>query len=447
MLSNRTIELVRLQVNIKDVVSNYATLQSSGRKFKCCCPLHNEKTPSFHIDPERNKWHCFGACGEGGDTISFIEKKEKLSFIEAVRFLAKKHNIPVEEDTCERTPEEQEQDKQRESMLIAYEVVQKYYVTNIHNQDEEARAAYEYAPERWGIDLVEESGIGYAYDAWDGLQKYAQKEALSLPLLQSMGLFKYSDKTHQEFDFFRGRIMIPIRNKYNRIIGYTARTMSNDENTPKYLNTSNNVLYQKSNSIFGIEQAWPAAAKEGRFYLVEGAPDVLRLQSIGIDNAVASLGSDWTSQQLDLLKRYATTLCFLPDADCHNISEHYGTGIKKVMITRRNAMAAGFKVVVREIPLGADGQKNDPDSYCKNERIFNELHEEDFVIWYADKRITDAGDAEVSISIIDDIANVVALCDQEHERNLYIDKLIKLVPGRSTWNKAVRAAVQRKTEA
>ena len=99
MLSNRTIELVRLQVNIKDVVSDYATLQSSGRKFKCCCPLHNEKTPSFHIDPVRNTWHCFGACGEGGDAISFIEKKEKLSFIEAVRFLAKKHNIPVEEDT------------------------------------------------------------------------------------------------------------------------------------------------------------------------------------------------------------------------------------------------------------------------------------------------------------------------------------------------------------
>ena len=135
MLSNRTIELVRLQVNIKDVVSDYATLQSSGRKLKCCCPLHNEKTPSFHIDPVRNTWHCFGACGEGGDAISFIEKKEKLSFIEAVRFLAKKHNIPVEEDTSERTPEQQEQDKQRESMLIAYEVVQKYYAMNIHNQD------------------------------------------------------------------------------------------------------------------------------------------------------------------------------------------------------------------------------------------------------------------------------------------------------------------------
>ena len=446
MLSNKTIELVRLQVNIRDVVADYAHLQPSGSKAKCCCPLHHEKTPSFHIDPVRNTWHCFG-CGEGGDAIAFIRKKEGLSFPEAVRFLAKKHNIRIEEETRERTPEEQEQDKQREAMFVAYEVVQKYYVSNIHQQDENARQAYEYACDRWGIELVESAGIGFAYDKWEGLQNYAKEHSLSLPLLKQMGLISHTDKTNNDYDFFRGRVMIPIKDRYGRIIGYSGRTMSSDDSTPKYLNTSNNVLYQKSNSIFGIHQAWPAAAKEGRFYLVEGAPDVLRLQSIGIDNAVAPLGSDWTSQQLDQLKHYATTLCFLPDADRHNITEHYGTGIKKVMVSGRNAMAAGFKVLVREIPLGADGQKNDPDSYCKSNIVFNELQEEDFVIWYAGKRILDAGDAEVSISIVEDIANVVALCDKEHERNLYIDKLIKLVPGRSTWNKAVKAAVQSKTSA
>ncbi|MBO4665679.1 MAG: DNA primase [Paludibacteraceae bacterium] len=446
MISNRTIELVRLQVNIRDVVADYAHLQPSGSKAKCCCPIHNEKTPSFHIDPVRNTFHCFG-CGASGDAISFIQKKEGLSFPEAVRSLAKKHNIEIQESTRERTPEEQEQDKQREAMLVAYEIVQKYYRSNIHNQDENARQAYEYACDRWGIDLVEEGGIGFAYDDRIGLQDYAKEHSLSLPLLKEMGLVSHSEKSNNDYDFFRGRVMIPIKDRYGRIIGYSGRTMSSDASVPKYLNTSNNILYQKSNSIFGIHQAWPAAAKEGRFYLVEGAPDVLRLQSIGIDNAVAPLGSDWTSQQLDQLKRYATTLCFLPDADRHNISEHYGTGIKKVMLAGRNAMAAGYKVLVREIPLGADGQKNDPDSYCKSSLVFNELPEEDFVIWYAGKRILDAGDAEVSIAIMEDIANVVALCDKEHERNLYIDKLIKLVPGRTTWNKAVKAAVQSKTSA
>ena len=442
MLSNRTIEAVKLQVNIRDVVSDYATLIPSGSKYKCCCPFHHEKTPSFFVDPIRNTWHCFGACGEGGDAIAFIQKKESLSFIDAIRHLAGKYHIPIEEDTRERSAEEQEQDKQREAMLAAYTCIQQYFVRNIHQQDEHARIAYEYACNRWGAEFVEEYGIGYATDAWDGLIRYAQQSSLSLPILQTMGLIRQAKDSNRQYDFFRERIMIPIRDKYGRIIGYTARTLSADDNVPKYINSTNSLLYQKSQSIFGVHQAWPAASKEGRFYLVEGAPDVLRLQSIGVNNAVAPLGSDWTDEQLDQLKRYAGTLCFLPDADRLNVAEHYGTGIKKVMSAGRHAMEKGFKVMVREIPLGAEGQKNDPDSYCRSRIIFNDLQEEDFVMWYAGKRVLDSGDAEVNIAIIEDIANVVALCEKEHERNLYIDKLIKLVPGRTTWNKAVRAAVQ-----
>ncbi len=214
-----------------------------------------------------------------------------------------------------------------------------------------------------------------------------------------------------------------------------------------YLNTSNNILFQKGNIIFGLHQAVASATKEDKFYLVEGAPDVLRIHSIGINNVVAPLGSDWTDNQLEQLKHYATTLCFLPDADRINISEHYGTGIKKVMQIGRKAMEKGFKVMVREIPLGADGQKNDPDSFCKSQAIFCDLQEEDFITWYAGKRVLDAGDAEPCIAIIEDIANVVALCDKEHERNLYVDKLLRLVPGRGTWNKTIRAAVKSRTAA
>ena len=447
MLSDKTIERVRLQVNIRDVVSDYASLQQSGSRFKCCCPLHNEKTPSLFIDTNRNTWHCFGACGEGGDAIAFIQKKEGLGFVDAVRHLAGKYHIPIEEDTRERTPEEIEQDKQREAMLIAYSNIQRYYVANIHNQDDQARAAYEYACNRWGAEFVDESGIGFAYDSWDGLVQYADKAGISHSLLKEMGLLCLSKDNTRLYDFFRGRIMIPIRDRYARIVGYTARTLSSDENIPKYLNTSNNLLYQKSNTIFGIHQAVAPATKEDKFYLVEGAPDVIRLQSIGILNAVAPLGSDWTDNQLEQLKRYVTTLCFLPDADRINISEHYGTGIKKVMQIGRKVMENGFKVMVREIPLGADGQKNDPDSFCKSRTIFNDLQEEDFITWYAGKRILDAGDAEPSIAIIEDIAGVVALCDKEHERNLYVDKLLKIVPGRGTWNKTIRAAVKSRTAA
>ncbi len=291
MISNRTIELVHAQVNIHDVVADYAHLQASGSKFKCCCPLHHEKTPSFHINPALNTWHCFG-CGEGGDAIAFIQKKENVDFPEAVRILANKFHITIEEDTRERTAEEHEQDKQREAMFTAYEYVQKYYVANIHNDDNEARAAYTYACNRWGKDFVEESGIGYAYGAWDGLVNYVKGTVLSEEILKQLGLIAHSEKKDSDYDFFRARVMIPIRDRYNRIIGYTGRTMADDDKTPKYFNSSNSLVYQKSKSVFGINLAARAATKEGTYVLVEGAPDVLRLQSIGILNAVASLGSD-----------------------------------------------------------------------------------------------------------------------------------------------------------
>lgn len=192
MLSNRTIELVRMQVNIKDVVSDYATLHPSSSNFKCCCPLHHEKTPSLHINPARNTWHCFGY-GEGGDAIAFILKKENMDFPEAVRYLASKHHISIEEDTHERTPEEQEQDKQREAIFTAYSLIQKYYIANIHNQDVQARAAYTYALNCWGKDFVEEFGIGFAYNAWDGLINYAKQQLLSSEILTRLGLIAHSE--------------------------------------------------------------------------------------------------------------------------------------------------------------------------------------------------------------------------------------------------------------
>ena len=377
MISNRTIELVRMQVMVKDVVSNYTTMHPSGSSLKCCCPLHHEKTPSFHIHPARNTWHCFG-CGEGGDAIAFIQKKEGLDFPEAVRHLANKFHIPIEEDTRERTPEEQEEAKLREAMEATYVHVQKYYVANIHNTDDQAKAAYNYAINRWGKDFVEEAGIGFAYDSWDGLITYAKSHALSDELLKQMGLIAHSDKKHSDYDFFRCRIMIPIRNRYNRIIGYTGRTLSDDEKAPKYLNSANSLIYQKSQSVFGIELAANAATKEGAFVLVEGAPDVLRLQSIGILNTVASLGSDWTDEQFKVLQRNATKLIFLPDADCPKVGTPYGTGIAKVMKSAAQAWNLGFDVSIKEIPLGQEGRKQDPDSFCKSRMLYDDLDTEDF---------------------------------------------------------------------
>lgn len=441
MINNNTIEKVRTQVSVRDVISEFATLQNSGSNIVCCCPLHNEKTPSLHISRNLNTWHCFG-CGEGGDAITFIRKKLGYSFPDAVRYLAGKHNIPIEETQQERTAEQKRQDDQREAMLAAYEVVQKYFVSNLRDNTPEAVQAYEYATERWGQDFVSEAGLGYAFDSFNALQTFAKKAALSTEILSEMGLIKKNDNG-RTYDFFRGRIMIPIRNRFGRVIGYTARTMSEDASTPKYLNTCNNLLYQKDRSVFGIDVAIRQAAKDNLLYLVEGAPDVLRLQSIGILNVVASLGSDWTDNQFQILTRYTRNICFLPDADTYRMGE-LGTGIKKVMKSGAHALELGFKVTVREIPQGENGKKHDPDSYCKTRSALMNLEEEDFILWYTRHLLALSGDTEPSVQIIEQVATLVSHSDKEHERNLYIDKLTKLTSGRSTWNKAVRAALQKK---
>ncbi len=441
MISTHTIDQVRIHADIRSVVAEFAEIKGHGNRLSCCCPLHNEKTPSFFLNVNTNTWHCFG-CGEGGDAIKFIQKKLGYTFIDAVKYLANKFHIAIEETETERTPEQQEQDRQREAMLVAYEHVQKYFESNLRQSDSAAVAAYQYACNRWGTEFVEDAGIGFAYDAWDGLIRYAQSHSLSLDLLKTMGLIKHADDSQRDYDFFRNRIMIPIRNRFHRIIGYTARTLSDDPKTAKYLNTSNNLLYQKDKSVFGIDLALQQAAKEDKLYLVEGAPDVLRLQSIGVLNAVASLGSDWTDNQLNLLHRYTTNLCFLPDADTHKADKAFGTGIRKVLKSGTHAMELGFKVLVKEIPLGDCGTKNDPDSYCKNIALFHDLEEQDFILWYADIRKRQCGDSEPGVQVLEDIANLVAKCDKEFERNMYIDKLTALIPHRSTWNKAVKAALQ-----
>ena len=443
MILPKSIDSVRQQVSIQDVIALYAKLERSGGKYKCCCPLHNEKTASLIINSAANTWHCFG-CGEGGDAIAFIQKKEGLSFPDAIRFLAKKFNIYIEEDARVRTQEEKESDQLREAMLSVYSTVQRYFSANLHNQDEESRTAYQYAVNRWGNKFVEEAGIGYAYNSFNHLLAFAKQSAISTKLLSQMGLIKTNDKGNT-YDFFRGRIMIPIRDRYGRIIAYTARTLSEDSKESKYINTPSNILYRKSQTVFGLDQASRAAAKDETYVLVEGAPDVLRLQSIGVWNAVASLGSDWTNEQLHLLQRNAHKLLFLPDADAPKAGNAYGTGIQKVIKSAMQAWELGFEVSVKEIPLGADSRKQDPDSYCKSLIAYSDLPIEEFPIWYA-KKLVQAGEMSHP-DIVSSVSALIARLEKPHEIDHYVNQLNDVIKSKSMWNKAVRSAQRTRCEA
>ena len=235
MIANSVIEQIHLRADISSVVGDYLTLRRKGNRLSCCCPFHNEKSPSFFVNPHTNTYHCYG-CGEHGDAIAFVMKKEGLTFAEAVRKLAHKYNIPIEEETDERSNEEREAAKKREALQVVYQVAQKYFVEALYKDTPEAKQALAYATSRWNKDFCMETGIGYAPNAWQGLIDFAKKQSLSLDLLIEVGLVKVSEKTGKPFDFFRERLMIPIRDKFGVIIGYTARDLTGKEDSPKYLN-------------------------------------------------------------------------------------------------------------------------------------------------------------------------------------------------------------------
>ena len=402
MIARSVIDNVRLRADIVSVVGGYCDLKKSGSRLVCCCPFHKEKTPSFVVNANTNRWHCFGACGEGGDPISFVMKKEGVDFTTAVRTLAAKYRVPVEEEKDERTAEQREQDTKSDALLTLYAYVQKYYVENLYADTPQAKAALDYACKRWDRDFVKEYGLGYATDDWQGLINYANSHSLSVGLMKEVGLVCTSEKG-REYDFFRDRLMIPIRDKYGKVIGYTARYISThkaenarNRNTaqqtttaaldtpeaerqpPKYINSKTSLLYKKESSVFGIDIAWRASQKSGQFVLVEGAPDVMRLHQIGVMQAVACLGSQWMDTHFATLKRYTETLVFVPDADEIKEDNPFGTGIRKVLEAGKRAWQQGFDVRVREIPLGFNNTKQDADSYCKSRNDYDELPSQPF---------------------------------------------------------------------
>ena len=447
MITERSIENVLNRVDIVDVVSRYVDLKRKGANYVACCPFHNERTPSFIVNPSRNTWHCFGSCQEGGNAIKFLMRQCNMSFPEAVRELGKMYGVTIEEtDSKEQTAEQTANARKREAMLFAYEALQPFFVSQLSESSEEGRYAYNYATKRWSQDFVNECGIGYAPRNGNLLVQFAQANNIPQDVLLDMGVLRTSERNGQLYSFFRERVMIPIRDRFGRIIGYTARYIGENEETAKYLNSTSSLLYSKENSIFGIHVALRAAANENKFYLVEGAPDVLRLHLLGVNNTIASLGSAWTEKQFSQIKRFSQNLCFLPDADPPKPGEPYGTGISAVIKNALMALDMGFNITVKEIPLGKGNTKNDPDSFCRSKAILEDLEEEDFIIWYAKKLSVENGSQEQKSQMVMTISTLVAKIEDDVKQSMFIDMLVKTLPGRSLWKNAIRTAKKRLTE-
>ena len=437
MINERTIEKL-LDLNIVDVVSDYMTLKKAGVNYKGCCPFHKESTPSFIVSPAKNICHCFG-CGAGGNTIQFVQQYENCDFRQACIILGQKYHIQIEDEQKEKTSEEIELQKKKESAYVIYEYLQRHFVECLKADTAKAKSAYCYAVNRWGKEEIEERGIGYAPDDWQDIITYAKSIGLSIELMKELQLIRTSENG-RDYGFFNDRLMIPVRDQYGRIISYTARTMDEyKEKGQKYINGCDSILWEKSKQLFGLDIAKKEGAKQELFYIVEGGPDVIKMQKIGVLNTVAALGTAFTKEQFKLLKKYHASLCFIPDAD--------NAGISAVMKNGKLAMENGFRVLVKEIPQTEDGKKQDADSYFHLKNQVDEIKSEDFVVWFARHVYRDEQEDTAKSDSIRQICDVLILETDQYTQDSLLEALSASYGHKGLWKNAINDAKKRRVEA
>ena len=444
------INRVAESIDLVELVGRTVKLEHRGQNMVGCCPFHNEKTGSFTVSPTRQTYHCFG-CGEHGDVFSWVQKQESCSFPEAVRKLAKQAGIDLHEE--ERTADDIARETKREAMYLLTQQVNDWFVEQL-NANQQAK---DYAFKRWkGLvpilpgskdkkEYIEIAGIGYA-PAGRAFLNAAKAKGWNMELLKELHLINTNEDRNQDYAMFRDRITIPIRSRSNLIEGWTCRDISGNPDNNKYLNSSSSELYNKSNSLFGLDKAKPEIRNTGKVYVVEGAPDVMRLQIIGVNNAVAPLGTgDMGEYQFNLLQScYPKTskrqLCIIPDAD---ITKADGTnpGRNTAIKIGIKAVGLGYAVFIKNIPNDTK-EKQDPDSWIKEKGLngFKEMPEEDFILWYAQYLFSNNENVEQVNTTITEIAKMVASTGNDTLIENYIKELKSLYNNTTAWRKAINAA-------
>jgi DNA primase len=374
MISRETIDKVFETVRVEEVIGDYVNLKKAGANFKGLSPFADEKTPSFMVSPVKQIWKDFSS-GKGGNAITFLMEHEHYSYPEAIRFLAKKYNIEIEE--TQQTDEQKEQANERESMYLVSEFAKNYFHDILLNSQKGKAIGLSYFYERGFTDeTIKKFELGYSLDQWRAFTDAALDKKYALEYLEKTGLtiVKHSgqgEKKETKFDRFKGRIMFPIHSMSGRVLGFGGRTLLTDKKVAKYVNSPESEIYHKSKVLYGLYQAKQDIAKEDNCYLVEGYTDVISLVQAGVKNVVASSGTALTSDQIRLINRLTPNITVLFDGDAAGIRASI-RGIDLIL-------EQGLNVKVVAFPAG-----DDPDSFSKNkshDEILNYLKEnaKDFI--------------------------------------------------------------------
>ena len=410
-IPRETVEQILRAARIEEVVGEFVTLKKKGSNLWGACPFHNEKTPSFSVNPARNIFKCFG-CGKAGDSAKFLMEHEHYTYPEALRYLAKKYNIKIEEK--EQTAEELMQQSIREKMFNINEFADKYFVDTLWNTEEGRTIGLEYFRERGYFDpIIQKFHLGYNPDTahWDAFTEYAKKNGYSEDLLEQIGLSIKGSKGL--YDRYHGRVMFPIHNLTGRVIGFGGRILTNDKKSPKYQNSPESEIYDKKQTLYGIYFAKNAIAKNDECILVEGYFDVLRMHQIGIENVVASSGTSLTMEQIRLVKRYTKNITMLYDGDA--------AGIHAALRGTDMILSEGMNVRVVVLP-----PEHDPDTFGKEfsvEYVNNYLknNAKDFIRFKTELLLKDSENDPIKRGqVIRDIVETISVIPDSIFRITYI---------------------------
>lgn len=423
MISKSTIDKVYETARLEEVIGDFVQLKKSGSNFKGLSPFTDERTPSFMVSPVKQIWKDFSS-GKGGNVVAFLMEHEHFTYPEAIKYLAKKYNIDVEE--TERTDEQKQEANERESMYLVSEFAQGHFAKMLWESELGKAIGLTYFKERGFTDeTIKKFGLGYCLDQWDGFTTTALAKGYKLDYLEKTGLTIIKEDANnpnnpRKFDRFKGRVMFPIHSMSGRVLGFGGRILTNDKKAAKYLNSPESGIYHKSKVLYGIYFAKQAIAKDDNCYLVEGYTDVIQLYQRGIHNVVASSGTALTPEQIRLINRLTKNITVLFDGDA--------AGLRASLRGIDLILEEGMNVKVCTFPEGED-----PDSFAKNNELEEITHylkdnSKDFIQFKASLLVKEAANDPIKrADTVRDIVHSISKIPDRIKKEIYIQECAQIM--------------------
>ncbi len=416
MISKATIDTVFETARVEEVIGDFVQLKRAGTNFKGLSPFSDERSPSFMVSPVKQIWKDFSS-GKGGNSVAFLMEHEHFTYPEAIRYLAKKYNIEIEETV--QTDEEKANTDIKESMYLVSEFAKKYFQDILLHSEEGKAIGYSYFKERgFTNETITKFALGYSPETWDAFTKEALGKGYKLEFLESTGLT--IPREDRPFDRFKGRVMFPIQSMSGRVLGFGGRILTNDKKAAKYLNSPESEIYHKSKVLYGIFQAKQVIAKQNNCYLVEGYTDVIQFHQAGIENVVASSGTALTPDQIRLINRLTKNITVLFDGDAAGLRASI-RGIDLIL-------EEGMNVKVCTFPDGED-----PDSFAKKTPyealvLYLENNSMDFIQFKASLLMKDAkNDPVKKADLIRDMVMSISKIPDRIQREIYIQECARIM--------------------